>query len=57
MMIHFFYSPDNFFVIPTIEITAIRCDDCDDIHGWALTIPWLWFGVAAEFFFNTKTEA
>lgn len=42
-----FYTPNQCSV--ALNIVAVVCDRCDEVHGWALSIQILWWGPEYEF--------
>lgn len=38
---NFGHHPDQIILIPTIVLTKLKCEDCDEVHGWEIQISWL----------------
>jgi hypothetical protein len=50
-MIRFFseYYDDHAELLPTLAIGAIKCDACDDDHGVAVSVGWLFWACGIAF--------
>lgn len=57
-MIRFFYEEhfDSWMLIPTISITAGRCECCDQIGAWLITLDWLWASAGVQVEFGVRTD-
>ena len=38
------YTPNDLYLFPSLAIAAIRCDECEEIHWYAVHGQWLWWG-------------
>jgi hypothetical protein len=50
-MIRFFseYYDDHVELLPTLAIGAIKCDACDEDHGVAVSVGWLFWACGIAF--------
>lgn len=42
-----FYTPNQCSV--AINLVAVVCDHCDEVHGWSVSVQLLWWGLEYEF--------
>ncbi len=40
---------DHFHLLPALAISRVKCDHCDETHGWTLDFCFLMFGCSIGF--------
>ena len=43
---------DCFLLTPLISLVSVKCQSCDEDHGWSISIGWLFW--QANFYFASQ---
>lgn len=38
------FDPNKIVIVPTVVVTRVTCDECDETHGWVIAVsfgPWV----------------
>ena len=47
---------DNFIITPALVVQIGRCECCQKVGGFSLSLSWLWFEIGVTFHFANSHE-